>query len=80
MDAKEMLTHVLRTQGVKGLFVGLGAQFARDIPFYAFFFGTYELALRMLKTHTEMPQEGTYLVAGVCVCVCVYVNVALVLS
>lgn len=37
--------------------MGLGAQFARDIPFYAFFFGTYELTLRLLKKHTETPQE-----------------------
>jgi len=66
MDAKEMLAHVLKQQGVKGLFVGLGAQFARDIPFYAFFFGTYELSLRTLKTHTTVPQEAAYLVAGTC--------------
>lgn len=64
MDAKEMLAHVLKTQGVRGLFVGLGAQFARDIPFYAFFFGTYELSLRTLKTYTTVPQEAAYLVAG----------------
>lgn len=64
MDAQEMLVHVLKTQGVKGLFVGLGAQFARDIPFYAFFFGTYELSLVALKAYTTMPQEGAYLVAG----------------
>lgn len=43
--------------GVRGLFVGLGAQFARDIPFYAFFFGTYELTLRLMRKHTTAPQE-----------------------
>ncbi|GAB5029414.1 mitochondrial ornithine transporter 1-like isoform x1 [Nannochloropsis oceanica] len=64
MDAKEMLVHVLKQQGIKGLFVGLGAQFARDIPFYAFFFGTYELSLRTLKIYTSVPQEAAYLIAG----------------
>ena len=51
-------------QGPRGLFVGLGAQFARDIPFYAFFFGTYELSLSLLREHTEVPQEASYLIAG----------------
>jgi len=64
MDAKEMTMHVLKTQGVRGLFVGLGAQFARDIPFYAFFFGTYELSLRLLKDHTSIPSEVAYFTAG----------------
>jgi hypothetical protein len=58
MDAGEMLRHVLKTQGVRGLFVGLGAQFARDIPFYAFFFGTYELSMRQLKVGLCQCQEG----------------------
>lgn len=44
--------------------MGLGAQFARDIPFYAFFFGTYELTLRLLRSHTQTPPEASYLVAG----------------
>jgi hypothetical protein len=64
MNAGEMTRHVLKTQGVRGLFVGLGAQFARDIPFYAFFFGTYDLSVRLLRERTSVPAEASYLIAG----------------
>lgn len=65
LNATQMTRHVLRTQGVRGLFVGLGAQFARDVPFYASFFGTYETIVDSGKAMPyEIPLELLYLFAG----------------
>lgn len=65
LNATQMTRHVLRTQGVRGLFVGLGAQFARDVPFYASFFGTYETIVDAGRALPyEIPLELLYLFAG----------------
>lgn len=65
LNATQMTRHVLRTQGVRGLFVGLGAQFARDVPFYASFFGTYETVVDHGKALPyEIPLEVLYFMAG----------------
>lgn len=65
LNATQMTKHVLRTQGARGLFVGLGAQFARDIPFYASFFGTYEIIVDKGKSMPyKVPLEALYLFAG----------------
>lgn len=65
LNATQMTRHVLRTQGVRGLFVGLGAQFARDVPFYAAFFGTYETIVDYGKASpSAMPLEILYFMAG----------------
>ena len=65
LNATQMTRHVLRTQGVRGLFVGLGAQFARDVPFYASFFGTYETVVDFGKASPyAIPLEVLYFMAG----------------
>lgn len=65
LNATQMTRHVLRTQGIRGLYVGLGAQFARDVPFYAAFFGTYETVVDRGKALPyEIPLEVLYFMAG----------------
>ena len=65
LNATQMTKHVLRTQGFRGLFVGLGAQFARDVPFYASFFGTYETIVESGKSLPyEVPLEPLYVFSG----------------
>lgn len=67
LNATQMTRHILRTQGVRGLFVGLGAQFARDVPFYAAFFGTYETIVNSGKAppyNDVLPLEALYFFAG----------------
>ncbi len=67
LNATQMTRHILRSQGVRGLFVGLGAQFARDVPFYAAFFGTYESIVNSGKAspyHDVLPLEVLYFFAG----------------
>lgn len=65
LNASQMARHILRTQGIRGLFVGLGAQFARDVPFYATFFGTYETVVNQGKRlPVHIPVDLLYLFAG----------------
>lgn len=65
LNATQMTRHVLRTQGIPGLFVGLGAQFARDVPFYAAFFGTYEIIVDRGKALPyKIPLDPLYFFAG----------------
>ncbi|CAM9772657.1 unnamed protein product [Phaeothamnion confervicola] len=65
MNASQMTRHILRTQGPRGFFVGLGAQFARDIPFYAAFFGTYDLTRSAAQRHDlGVPDEVQFFLAG----------------
>lgn len=65
LNATQMTRHILRTQGIRGLWVGMGAQFARDVPFYASFFGTYDTVVNYGKRLPyEIPLEMLYLFAG----------------
>lgn len=65
LNATQMTRHVLRTQGLRGLFVGMGAQFSRDVPFYASFFGSYETIVDRGKALPyEIPHEVLYFFAG----------------
>lgn len=49
MSSGQLLMHVWRTRGLVGLFGGLEAQMIRDGPFYAIFFGSYELCVHWLR-------------------------------
>lgn len=53
---------VMRAEGVSGLFRGLSALWARDIPFNAFFFGSYEsittLLMQLSACHTRDQLSG----------------------
>lgn len=42
----------------------MNAQLLRDIPFYASFFGSYEILCRGLRAHTDWSDTSVYLVAG----------------
>lgn len=54
----------IRTDGMKGLYRGIGAQILRDMPFYLFFFGTYSTIRDYLKDHAKLPETVTYIAAG----------------
>ena len=63
--SQEMLHKVWKTQGTRGLFTGLESQIMRDGPFYAFFFGSYEICVHLLKDRfPQMPEEAAFFVAG----------------
>lgn len=61
---KEVFMNTFRTQGVAGFYTGIAAQVMRDVPFYCFFFGSYDLACKYLKKHTELPESAVYFTSG----------------
>lgn len=49
---------------MRGLYTGIGAQVVRDIPFYASFFGSYDIFCKVLKKSTDWNDTSIYFVAG----------------
>lgn len=63
VTSQEILRRMIKKQGVKSLFVGFDAQLMRDAPFYAFFFGGYELNCYLFRTYVpSMPDELNYFI------------------
>jgi hypothetical protein len=61
VTSQQILKKMLKKQGVRSLFVGFDAQLMRDAPFYAFFFGGYEVSCYMFRTYVpSMPDELNY--------------------
>lgn len=62
--APRLISDLLATNGIRGFYIGIGAQIFRDVPFFAFFFGTYEVLCPLLTTHTSMGTTASCFVAG----------------
>ncbi|KAK8722485.1 hypothetical protein OTU49_012243 [Cherax quadricarinatus] len=64
----KLTRHILRAEGVPGLFRGLTSTFAREMPGYFFFFGGYEASRSLLtpagKTKDEIGPLRTMLCGG----------------
>eukprot|EP01032_Pedospumella_encystans_P011119 gene11119-12956_t len=56
--------NLYRAQGLKGFYVGYGAQLMREIPFFALFFGSYEISCQLLRKHTKMHDSTIYITSG----------------
>jgi len=64
-SSSDIYKKMIKTQGIRSLFVGFDAQIMRDAPFYAFFFGTYELNCYLFRTYVpSMPEELNYFLSG----------------
>ena len=64
-SAHQIMKEMVRKQGWKSYFVGLDAQLARDVSFYAVFFGGYELSCHLFRTYAPwMPDELNYFISG----------------
>lgn len=64
-SSSEIYKKMIKRQGIRSLFVGFDAQIMRDAPFYAFFFGTYELNCYLFRTFIpSMPEELNYFMSG----------------
>ena len=57
---------ILRERGLGGLFVGMDAQIMRDAPFYAVFFGSYEISKFGLfaLSSGSIPEDVNYFLSG----------------
>lgn len=64
-SSSDVYRQMIKRHGVRSLFVGFDAQIMRDMPFYAFFFGTYELNCYLFRTYVpSMPEELNYFMSG----------------
>jgi solute carrier family 25 ornithine transporter 2/15 len=64
-SSSDVYKRMMRKQGIKSLFCGLDAQLMRDGPFYAVFFGGYELLCYSFRTLVPgMPDELNYFLSG----------------
>lgn len=64
-SSSEVYRKMIKRQGLRSLLVGFDAQIMRDAPFYAFFFGTYELNCYLFRTYVpSMPEELNYFLSG----------------
>lgn len=57
-------SRILRLQGPGGFYVGFGAQLMREIPFFALFFGSYEVSCQLLRKHTKLSDPAVYVISG----------------
>mmetsp|Transcript_5224 Transcript_5224/g.12497 ORF Transcript_5224/g.12497 Transcript_5224/m.12497 type:complete len:256 (+) Transcript_5224:241-1008(+) len=65
VSSQEIVRQMIKSQGMRSMFVGLDAQLCRDAPFYAFFFGGYDLFVYGFKTYVPtMPEELNYFLSG----------------
>lgn len=64
-SSADVYKKMIKKHGMRSLFVGFDAQIMRDMPFYAFFFGTYELNCYLFRTYIpSMPEELNYFMSG----------------
>ena len=64
-DTMSVMRRTVNVEGVRGLYVGMGAQILRDIPFYASFFGVYDTFVYLLKDKfPTMSEPVVYATAG----------------
>lgn len=65
VTASEIMKKMIQKQGYTSFFTGLDAQLARDVSFYAVFFGGYELFCYLFRTNIpSMPDELNYFMSG----------------
>lgn len=64
-SSAEVYKKMISKQGIKSLFCGLDSQLMRDGPFYAVFFGGYELFCYSFRTFIpSIPDELNYFLSG----------------
>lgn len=69
VSSQEIVRQMIKSQGMRSMFVGFDAQLCRDAPFYAFFFGGYDLFVYGFKTYVPtMPEELNYFLRYVRFC------------
>jgi hypothetical protein len=64
LPMSQVAAKLWRTQGPRGFYVGFASQVMRDCPFYAFFFGSYEISCQLLRKYTHLQDPTVYLISG----------------
>mmetsp|Transcript_26138 Transcript_26138/g.26366 ORF Transcript_26138/g.26366 Transcript_26138/m.26366 type:complete len:291 (-) Transcript_26138:102-974(-) len=60
----EIMSTIYRTDGIRGFYTGILSQIYRDIPFYFFFFGTYDICTKYMIDKCHISPPIAYLVSG----------------
>mmetsp|Transcript_20212 Transcript_20212/g.41217 ORF Transcript_20212/g.41217 Transcript_20212/m.41217 type:complete len:297 (+) Transcript_20212:58-948(+) len=64
-SSAEIFRKMMKKQGIRSIFTGFEAQIMRDAPFYAFFFGSYDLLCYTFRTMVpSMPEELNFFLSG----------------
>lgn len=64
-SSTDIFKQMIQKQGIKSMFIGLDSQLMRDGPFYAVFFGGYEMSCYLFRTYVPaMPDELNYFLSG----------------
>lgn len=64
-NVREIISKILDTKGLRGLYTGFGCQIARDIPFYCFFFGSYNFSCKLIRSNFPgTPDSVVYFTSG----------------
>jgi solute carrier family 25 ornithine transporter 2/15 len=63
-DSFAIAKEVFQKRGVRGLFAGVSAQVLRDTPFYATFFGLYDVFCGILRENTKLSDSAIYFLSG----------------
>jgi len=65
ISSADIVRKMIRKQGFKSFFCGLDSQLMRDGPFYAIFFGGYEMNCYLFKKYIpSIPDELNYFLSG----------------
>jgi len=65
ISSADIVRKMIRKQGLKSFFCGLDSQLMRDGPFYAIFFGGYEMNCYLFKKYIpSIPDELNYFLSG----------------
>eukprot|EP01038_Epipyxis_sp_PR26KG_P005247 gene5247-7292_t len=60
-----VVSSIIRNEGFRGLYRGIGAQLCRDVPFYCSFFGSYDVLCQVLRvSFPEASDTSIYFTAG----------------
>ena len=59
-----VIKHTIKVDGLRGFYIGMMPQIARDIPFYASFFGSYDTICDIIKENTTWKEPVVYATAG----------------
>ena len=64
VPSSQVMKEIMKTRGFSGLWVGMDAQIMRDAPFYAVFFGSYEIFKFTLHNMGVENRDVNYFMSG----------------
>lgn len=63
-NVAKIVSNIVKREGVLGLWRGYLPQLLRDVPFYASFFGSYDILCHLLQKSTDWSEASIYFISG----------------